>query len=281
MPNAGKSTLYNSLLGDRLAIINPKAQTTRHRLIGIKNGEGYQVIYSDTPGVLKKISYKMHEKMMQFVHQSMADSDVLVLLLDINGTHFYDEVKLKFHQSDAKKILAINKIDTVTQEQLEARMPALQEEFKADAYVILSALNNFNTALLEKTILDFLPEHPPYFPEDAVTDRPERFFVNEIIRNQILNLYQDEIPYSAEVMTMAFKDTAKILRIAVEIIVEKESQKPIIIGTKGAMLKTLGIKARKDLEDFFGKQVFLETFVKTRKDWRNNDNMLKQFGYEE
>lgn len=281
MPNAGKSTLYNSLLGDRLAIINSKAQTTRHRLIGIKTTDDYQIIFSDTPGVLKKISYKMHEKMMKFVNQSMEDSDVLVLLLDINATHFYDEIKEKFHATEAKKIVVINKIDTCDQARLEQKLPEFREAFKADAYVLVSALNNFNTDLLEKTILDYLPEHPAYFPEGEVTDRPERFFVNEMVRNQILNLYQDEIPYSTEVMTMGFKDEPNILKISCEIIVEKDSQKKIVIGTNGQMIKKLGIKSRRDLEDFFGKQVFLETFVKTRKDWRNNDNMLKQFGYDQ
>ena len=195
MPNAGKSTLYNHLLGEALAIVNPKAQTTRHRILGVKNGPNHQVIYSDTPGVLYKTSYKMHEKMMGFVNESMVDSDVLVLLIDIEGKVFSEELKEKFTRSKAKKIVALNKIDLSQQHQLEAKLVEIKKEFEADIYLPISAEHGFNIDEMEKYIMDFLPIHPAYFPEDQLTDKSERFFVNEIIRNQLLKLYSEEIPY--------------------------------------------------------------------------------------
>lgn len=279
MPNAGKSTLYNHLLGEALAIVNPKAQTTRHRILGVKNGTNHQVIYSDTPGVLYKTSYKMHEKMMGFVNESMVDSDVLVLLIDIEGKVFSEELKEKFSRSKAKKIVALNKIDLSQQHQLEAKLVEIKKEFEADIYLPISAEHGFNIDEMEKYIMDFLPFHPAYFPEDQLTDKSERFFVNEIIRNQLLKLYSEEIPYACEVVTISFKEAPKIIRINAEIIVERDSQKPIIIGKGGVKIKQLGTDARVNLEKFFAKQVHLELFVKVRDDWRNNDNMLKQFGY--
>ena len=280
MPNAGKSTLYNALMGEKLAIINPKAQTTRHRILGIKSLPEAQIIYSDTPGILKKASYTMHEKMMSFVQESMLDSDVLVLLLDVRATEIPDEIRQRFEKSKARKIVALNKIDTVKQDQLEAVMNKVAESFKADAFLLISALNEFNIEKLEKAVLEFLPEHPAYFPEDQITDRSERFFVNEIVRNNALKLYEDEVPYSLEVSTLLFKEDEKIIRLSCEIVVERDSQKRIIIGNKGEAIKRLGINARKDLETFFGKQIYIELFVKVRDDWRNNKNMLRQFGYD-
>lgn len=280
MPNAGKSTLYNALMGEKLAIINSKAQTTRHRILGIKNLSEAQIIYSDTPGILKKASYKMHEKMMSFVQESLLDSDVLVLLLDVRATEIPDEIRQRFEKSKAKKIVALNKIDTVRQDQLEAVMKIVAESFQADVFLLLSALNQFNIDKLEQAVLEFLPEHPAYFPEDQITDRSERFFVNEIVRNNALKLYEDEVPYSLEVSTLLFKEDEKIIRLSCEIVVERDSQKRIIIGNKGEAIKRLGINARKDLETFFGKQIFIELFVKVRDDWRNNKNMLRQFGYD-
>jgi GTP-binding protein Era len=280
MPNAGKSTLYNALMGEKLAIINPKAQTTRHRILGIKSLPEAQIIYSDTPGILKKASYTMHEKMMSFVQESMLDSDVLVLLLDVRATEIPDEIRQRFEKSKARKIVALNKIDTVKQDQLEAVMNKVAESFKADAFLLISALNEFNIVKLEKAVLEFLPEHPAYFPEDQITDRSERFFVNEIVRNNALKLYEDEVPYSLEVSTLLFKEDEKIIRLSCEIVVERDSQKRIIIGNKGEAIKRLGINARKDLETFFGKQIYIELFVKVRDDWRNNKNMLRQFGYD-
>ena len=280
MPNAGKSTLYNALMGEKLAIINPKAQTTRHRILGIKTLPEAQIIYSDTPGILKKASYKMHEKMMSFVQESLQDSDVLVLLLDVRATEIPDEIRQRYEKSTAKKILALNKIGTVKQDQLEAVMKKVAESFKAGVFLLVSALNQFNIDKLEQAVLEFLPEHPAYFPEDQITDRSERFFVNEIVRNNALKLYEDEVPYSLEVSTLLFKEDEKIIRLSCEIVVERDSQKRIIIGNKGDAIKRLGTNARKDLETFFGKQIYIELFVKVRDDWRNNKNMLRQFGYD-
>jgi GTP-binding protein Era len=280
MPNAGKSTLYNHLLGEALAIVNPKAQTTRHRILGVKNKPGYQIVYSDTPGVLTKTSYKMHEKMMHFVNESVKDSDILVLIIDITSGKFSEEIKAKFEGAKSKKIIAINKVDLSNQEQLESKLVEIKENFAADIYLPISAEKGFNTDVLENYLVEYLPIHPPYFPEDQLTDRSERFFVNEIIRNNILKIYSEEVPYSCEVMTLSFKEGSKLLKLNCEIIVERDSQKPIIIGTAGQKIKQLGIKSRQDLETFFGKQVFLELFVKVRDDWRNNDNLLRQYGYD-
>lgn len=280
MPNAGKSTLYNALMGDKLAVVNPKAQTTRHRILGIKTTEDFQIIYSDTPGILRKVSYKMHETMMKMVNESMQDSDVLVLLLDINEKDFEEEIGNRFNSFQGKKIVCVNKIDNTTQEWLEKKMNAVREQFKADEYIPISALEKFNVDVLEKWVLDFLPEHPPYFDGEDITDRSERFFVNEMVRNNVLKLYSEEVPYSVEVFTLSFKEVEKIIRISCEIVVERDSQKRIIIGTKGAAIKKLGIASRKDLEEFFGKQIYIELFVKVRENWRNNPNMLRQFGYD-
>ena len=280
MPNAGKSTLYNALMGEKLAIINPKAQTTRHRILGVKNGEGFQIIYSDTPGILRKTSYGMHEKMMKVVNESLEDSDVLVLLLDIHGRDFSEEIQKKFESSKAKKIVALNKIDNSNQEELVKQLSWLKETFEAEVYLPISAQEGFQLDVLEKYIVDFLPVHPPYYPEDQLTDRSERFFVNEIIRNNILKLYEEEIPYASEVVTLSFKEEEKIIRLHCEVILERPSQKPIVIGKNGAGIKRLGIESRKELELFLGKQVYLELFVKVRDDWRNNKTMLKQFGYD-
>jgi GTP-binding protein Era len=281
MPNAGKSTLYNRLLGETLAIVNPKAQTTRHRILGVKNGPGFQIVYSDTPGVLYKTSYKMHEKMMHFVNESVADSDVLILMIDIKGRQFTEEIKEKFEHAKAKKIVALNKVDLSNQSDLEAKLEEIKANFKADIYLPISAEHGFQVEVLEEYIEKFLPEHPAYFPDDQLTDRSERFFVNEIIRNNILKLYDEEIPYACEVMSLSFKENKKLIKINCEIIVERDSQKPILIGKRGDGIKNLGIESRKELEAFFGKQVFLELYVKVREDWRNNNNMLKQFGYDQ
>ncbi len=280
MPNAGKSTLYNALMGEKLAIVNSKAQTTRHRILGIKNGPDYQIVYSDTPGILRKTSYQMHERMMKFVGQSLSDSDVLILLIDIHGKDFNEEIRERFAQSKAYKIVGINKIDVSSQGELEEAMERLKTDFPADVYWPLSAQEGFGVEGLEQLVAKALPDHPPYYPTDQMTDRSERFFVNEIVRNNILRLYDEEIPYASEVLTLSFKENSKIIRISAEIIVERESQKPIIIGKAGAGIKKLGIAARKDLEEFFQKQIFLELFVKVRDDWRNNKNMLRQFGYD-
>jgi GTP-binding protein Era len=280
MPNAGKSTLYNYLLGEALAIVNPKAQTTRHRILGVKNGEGFQIVYSDTPGVLHKTSYKMHDKMMHYVNESIVDSDVLVLVVDINGKPFSEEIKVKFDRSHAKKIVALNKIDLSHQEGLENKLSEIKEQFTADVYLPISAEYGFNIRELETYIESFLPVHPAYYPDDQLTDKSERFFVNEIVRNQLLKLYDEEVPYACEVNTTAFKEQEKIFHIHAEIFVERDSQKPILIGRGGSKIKQLGIESRKNLEGFFGKQVHLELHVKVKDDWRNDDRILRQFGYD-
>jgi GTP-binding protein Era len=280
MPNAGKSTLYNALMGDSLAIVNEKAQTTRHRILGIRTTEDFQIIYSDTPGILRKMSYKMHETMMKTVRESLEDSDVIVLLIDIQNPSFSEDIQTKFNKFTGKKIVCLNKIDTINQEKLEAGLLQIKEQFAADFYLPISAKEKFQVDRLEQQVLEYLPVHPPYFDGEDVTDRSERFFVNEIIRNNILKLYSDEIPYSSEVHTLSFKEDVKIIRMSCEIIVERDSQKRIVVGSKGAGIKQLGIQSRKELEAFFGKQIFIELFVKVRDNWRNNANMLKQFGYE-
>lgn len=280
MPNAGKSTLYNVLLGEKLAIVNSKAQTTRHRTFGIINGEGYQIVYSDTPGILRQTSYGMHERMMKFVKESVDDSDVLIFLIDINGKDFSEEIQEKFEKSSAKKIVVLNKIDKVHQQKLEEKLVWLKKTFVGDVYLAISAQEKFQTDVLERYIIDFLPEHPAFYPEDQLTDKSERFFVNEIIRNNVLKLYDEEVPYSVEVVTLLFKEETKIIRMSCEIIVERASQKPIIIGKGGQSIKKLGIESRKELEQFFQKQVYVELFVKVREDWRNNKKMLDQFGYD-
>lgn len=280
MPNAGKSTLYNALLGEKLSIVNAKAQTTRHRSLGIKNGIGFQIVFSDTPGILRETSYGMHERMMKFVKESVSDSDVLVLLIDINGKDFSEEIKLKFEQSKAKKILVLNKIDKSHQQQLEEKLVWLKKNFVGDIYLAISALEGFQLDVLERHIVDGLPIHPAYYPEDQLTDKSERFFVNEIVRNNILKIYDEEVPYAVEVVTILFKEDIKIIRMSCEIIVERNSQKPIIIGKGGQTIKKLGIESRKELEQFFQKKIFIELFVKVREDWRNNNKLLDQFGYD-
>ncbi|MFZ9755370.1 MAG: GTPase Era, partial [Bacteroidia bacterium] len=224
--------------------------------------------------------YQMHERMMKFVGQSLSDSDVLILLIDIHGKDFNEEIRERFAQSKAYKIVGINKIDVSSQGELEEAMERLKTDFPVDVYWPLSAQEGFGVEGLEQLVAKALPDHPPYYPTDQMTDRSERFFVNEIVRNNILRLYDEEIPYASEVLTLSFKENSKIIRISAEIIVERESQKPIIIGKAGAGIKKLGIAARKDLEEFFQKQIFLELFVKVRDDWRNNKNMLRQFGYD-
>ena len=279
-PNVGKSTLMNQLVGEKLSIVTSKAQTTRHRILGIVNDEDYQIVFSDTPGILRQTSYGMHERMMKFVKESVDDSDVLILLIDINGKDFSEEIHEKFDRSKAKKIVVLNKIDKVHQQKLEEKLVWLKKTFDADVYLAISAQEKFQIDVLEKYLVDFLPEHPAYFPEDQLTDKTERFFVNEIIRNNVLKLYDEEVPYSVEIVTLLFKEEPKILRLSCEVIVERPSQKPIIIGKQGQSIKKLGIESRKELEQFFQKQVYMELFVKVREDWRNNKKMLDQFGYE-
>lgn len=278
-PNVGKSTLMNELVGQKISIITSKAQTTRHRILGIVNTEDYQIVYSDTPGVLRP-NYKLQEKMLNFSESALGDADVLLYVTDvIEKTTKNEEFLHKVQKVEAPVLLLINKIDQTNQKELEN----LVEEWKtllpnAEIYPI-SALNKFNIDIVKRRILDLIPESPPYFEKDALTDRPARFFVTEIIREKIFLYYQKEVPYSVEVVVEEFKEEQKIINIRALIIVERNSQKGILIGNKGLALKKVGAMARKDIERFFEKQVFLQMFVKVEKDWRSRDNILRQYGY--
>jgi GTPase len=278
-PNVGKSTLLNALVGERLSVITSKAQTTRHRIMGIVSEKDHQIIFSDTPGILKP-SYKLHEKMMRFVADAMEDADIFLLITDV-----YEDIKLEESYIEKLKkvrqpvIVLVNKIDLVAAPVVEEKVSQWHERLPNAEILPVSALQKTNLGLLMQKLLSLLPEHEAYFAKDELTDKPERFFVSEIIREKILLHYKKEIPYSCEVVVESFKEEEKIIRIEAVIYVERESQKGIIIGHKGEALKKVGIEARKDCETFFGKQVHLQTFVKVDKDWRMDDKRLKKFGY--
>lgn len=278
-PNVGKSTLMNRLVGEKISIITAKAQTTRHRIIGIVNDPAYQVVYSDTPGVLQP-NYKLQEQMLNFSLSALQDADVLLYVTDVvEKIDKNDNFLSKVQQLDMPVLLLINKIDQTDQTTLEKMVVQWSTLLpKAEIYPI-SALNNFAIERVQKRILELLPESPPYFEKDALTDKPARFFVAEIIREKALLLYQKEIPYSIEVGVEEFKEENDIIRIRAIILVERDTQKGIVIGHKGEALKKLGTMARKDIERFFEKKIFLQLYVKVEKDWRNRDNMLKTFGY--
>ncbi len=266
-PNVGKSTLMNALVGERISIITSKAQTTRHRIMGIVNGEDFQIVYSDTPGVLKP-NYKLQESMLRFSVGALADADVLLYVTDM-------VVKL----SAIPTLLVINKIDLADQERLSAKTDMWRSLLPEARIIPTSATNNFNIDNLFNAIVELLPPGEPYFPADTLTDKPLRFFASEIIRGQILLNFDKEIPYSVEVVIESYKESPEIDRIGAVIYVARNSQKGIIIGHKGAMLKKVGTAARKELEAFLQKKVFLEIFVKVGEDWRNNERMLRNFGY--
>lgn len=278
-PNVGKSTLMNLLVGEKVSIITSKAQTTRHRILGIVNTDDYQIVYSDTPGVLRP-NYKLQESMLNFSVSTLSDADVLLYMTDvIEKTDKNEEFLQKVQNVDAPVLLLINKIDQTNQQELEKLVAQWKELLpKAEIYPI-SALNKFNVDTVKKRILDLIPESPPYFEKDALTDRPARFFVTEIIREKILLYYQKEVPYAVEVIVEEFKEEKDIINIRALIIAERDTQKGIIIGHKGAALKKVATMARKDMERFFNKKIFLEIYVKVEKDWRSRDNLLRQYGY--
>ena len=278
-PNVGKSTLMNNLIGEKLSIITSKAQTTRHRILGIVNGDNFQLIFSDTPGIIKP-SYELQDSMMDFVKSALEDADVILYMVEIGEKSIKDsEVHNKIQSAKIPTIILLNKIDLSNQEDIENEINIWSNKYpNADIYPI-SALNNFNTEKVINRIIELIPESPAYFPKDQLTDKPERFFVNEKLREKILLYYDKEIPYSVEVVTEEFKDEDSIIKIRSKILVERESQKGIIIGHKGVALKKIGTKARIDLEKFFGKKVFIELHVKVSKNWRSNPNQLKKFGY--
>ena len=280
-PNVGKSTLMNAFVGEKLSIITSKAQTTRHRILGIVNGEDFQMILSDTPGIIKP-AYELQESMMDFVKSAFEDADVLVYMIEIGEKELKDEAFFaKIQQSKIPVLLLLNKIDTSNQEELIAQVELWQSKVPNAEIHPISALTDFNVKTVFNRIIDLLPESPPYYPKDQLTDKPERFFVNEAIREKILLHYKKEIPYAVEVDTEEFFEEEKIIRIRSLIMVERETQKGIIIGHKGSALKRVGVEARKDLEQFFGKQIHLELYVKVNKNWRSNEKQLKRFGYQQ
>lgn len=278
-PNVGKSTIMNSLVGEKLSIISPKVQTTRHRILGIVNGEGFQIVFSDTPGILKP-RYSLQESMMSFVNSALTDADIIIYVTDVaeRVDHEGEYIK-RIKESGIPVIIVINKIDLSDQKEVEHIVESWNKTLPEAEIIAVSALKGFNIDGLLKSILIKLPEGDPYFPPDQLTDRYERFFASEIIREKILMNYQKEIPYSVEVEIESFKDEGKISRIRAIIFIERESQKGILIGHKGSMLKKVGTEARLEMEEFLGRKVFLELFVKVNKDWRDKPLMLKKFGY--
>ncbi len=279
-PNVGKSTLMNSLMGLDLSIITHKAQTTRHRILGIVNGDNYQMVLSDTPGIIKP-AYEMQNSMMNFVKEAISDADILIYMISIGETKIKDDLLFKkIQNSSVPVIVLINKIDISNQDEVSASLKTWEELIPNASIYSISALTGFFIPELVEILRTHLPEGPEYFPKDQITDKPERFFVNEAIRSQILEHYTQEIPYSVEVETEEFIEDEKIIRIRSVIIVERESQKGILIGHKGKKLKTVGVGARKSLQTFFGKKIHLETYVKVSKNWRSNIQQLKRFGYQ-
>jgi GTP-binding protein Era len=278
-PNVGKSTIMNALVGEKLSIITSKAQTTRHRIMGIVNGDDFQIVYSDTPGILKP-RYKLQESMMTFVNIALTDADIILYVTDVTEkTGDETGYTAKILESGIPVIVAINKIDLSNQQDLERITGFWEEKFPGSPIIPVSALKVFNLDTLLNAVVSKLPEGAPYFPKDQLTDKYERFFASEIIREKILMNYQKEIPYSAEVEIESFKEEESIIRIRALIHVTRESQKGIVIGHKGEKLKKTGTEARLDMEEFFGKKVFLEMYVKVTKDWRDKPQELKRFGY--
>lgn len=280
-PNVGKSTLMNALVGERLSIITNKAQTTRHRIMGIVNGDDFQMVYSDTPGVLHP-NYKLQEQMLEFSRSALVDADVLLYVTDVQDNpdrnpEFLDKVK---KMTTARIFLVLNKIDLTTQETLDNLVAFWEKNLPGAEIFPISARERFGVDQLFEAIKEALPECPPFFPKDQLTDKSSRFFVNEIIREKILLSYDKEIPYSVEVEVESFKEEEKLIRISAVIFCERESQKGILIGKAGSALKKVGTLARKDVEAFFGKPCFLELFVKVDKDWRSNQNRLRHYGYD-
>ncbi|WP_109830188.1 GTPase Era [Reichenbachiella versicolor] len=277
-PNAGKSTLMNALVGENLSIITSKAQTTRHRIMGILSSENFQIVYSDTPGILNP-KYNLQKSMMSFVSSSLEDADLILYVIDLMEKQEEEELLEKILASNTPTLVIINKTDLNKGSRLKDKIDYWQLLYPEAEIMSVSALEKDNTNKLFDRILEILPVHPPYFPNDTLTDKPERFFASEMIREQIFKHYQQEVPYSTEVEISEFKEDDSIIRMRAEIYVERKSQKGIIIGKGGESIKAVGIGARKQMEAFFGKQVHLETFVKVEQDWRKKDKLLKKFGY--
>lgn len=278
-PNVGKSTLMNAMVGERLSIITSKAQTTRHRIFGIVNDDHYQIVFSDTPGIIKP-AYELQNSMMDFVKTAFTDADILIYMVEIGEKELKDEAFFtKIIHAKIPVLLLLNKIDKSNQELLESQVALWKEKVPNAEIYPISALQNFNVQEVLGRIIELLPDSPPFYPKDQLTDKTERFFVNETIREKILINYDKEIPYAVEVETEEFKEEENIIKIKSVIMVERETQKGIIIGHKGSALKKVGMQARTDLEQFFAKQIHIEIFVKVNKDWRNNSFQLRRFGY--
>jgi len=278
-PNAGKSTLLNALLGERLAIVSPKVQTTRHRILGFLTEPEYQIVFSDTPGIIDP-HYKLHSKMMQQVQNAVEDADIALLMMDITDNPEQVAETVKALKLKTRRILLINKIDLIKnkQERLE-KIKAISAIIPSEKVIPISALKKENLDQILPAILEFLPENPPFFPEDDLSDRPTRFFVSELIREQIYFLYDKEVPYHTAVLVQFFEELPHVIKIRADIIVSRETQKFIILGTKGALIKKLGTQARAKIEEFLGAKVYLELFVKVRPKWRENDTYLREYGY--
>ncbi|RMG82689.1 MAG: GTPase Era [Bacteroidetes bacterium] len=278
-PNVGKSTLLNQLVGEKLAIVTSKAQTTRHRILGIVNGDDFQVIFSDTPGIVKP-AYKLHEGMMEFVKTAITDADLILYMTELGERTVKDEKLIeKLQKTKVPVFHVINKIDKGLQDELEAHIAFWKQHLPDKKYFPISAINGFGVPELFQAILNELPEHPPYFDKTELTDKPERFFVEEVVREKIFLNYKKEIPYATQVVVEEFKESEDIIRIRAVIFVERKSQKPILIGHKGEKIKAVGMQARQDLEKFFGKKIYLELYVKVDENWRSNELKLKKYGY--
>lgn len=278
-PNVGKSTLMNAMVGEKLSIITPKAQTTRHRIMGILNEEDYQIVFSDTPGILET-HYKLHESMMKFVESSFQDADIFLFVTSIDETFNNEMVLQRLQKAEIPVLLLLNKIDLSEQSVVENSINEWTKKLPKAEIIPVSALHKFNLDRILKSIIEKLPENPPYYSKDELTDKPQKFFVSEIIREKIFLYYSQEIPYCTEVEIESYKEEKNIVKIRSIIYVTRDSQKGILIGNKGEALKKIGTLARKDIEAFIGQKVFLEIFVKVNKDWRNNEIQLKRFGYD-
>lgn len=284
-PNAGKSTLLNAILGEKLSIITHKAQTTRHRIMGMVNEDDLQIVFSDTPGIIQP-SYKLQEKMMDFVEESLKDADVFLLVVDgadpdslQADSDLYRKVEERLQKSEAPVVVALNKLDLIQEETLGKLGELLRAKFPTADLVPISAQTGFNVDTLMRIIKEKIPVHPPYYDKEDISDKPMRFFASEMIREHILELYQQEIPYSVEVRIQDYKESPEIVRITAEILVSRDSQKSILIGKNGEAIKKLGVNSRQSLEKFLGNKVYLGLFVKVKKDWRNDERTLNFFGY--
>ena len=277
-PNVGKSTLMNVMVGEKLSIITHKAQTTRHRIMGIFSGEDFQVVYSDTPGIMKP-HYLLHKAMLSAVYSSIADADIILLVIEIGENFQHEEILQQLREANSPVLVLINKIDLAVQTKVESEIEKWKKILEKADIIAISALHCFNTALVFDTILKLLPESPPYYPKDELTDRSQRFFISEIIREKILLNFSKEIPYSVEVVVDTFTETESLIKIFTHLFVARESQKAIILGHQGRAIKKLGTEARMDIEAFLEKHVYLELNVKVKKDWRESDLELKRFGY--